>query len=128
MFDHSTDKIILIRNNIDGTKGKDGEDSEAIDAALCSVDIYYRYGKQAKAVGQCTDSGGEGVTEGEAEGLSAVRRQDDVLYYVATCVLHAAPKSLQNTMEKNFCESGLGEETFQKKFHTYWSAQEDIGK
>ena len=45
MFDHYAYKIISIRLNSDGKKGKDGEATEAIDATLCGVDIYCKDGK-----------------------------------------------------------------------------------
>ena len=52
MFDHSGDKIISIRLNSDGTKGKDGKYSEAIDVTLCNVYIYGKDGKRTKYVDQ----------------------------------------------------------------------------
>ena len=68
------------------------------------------------------------MTEGSASGLSAVKQQDDAVYYVATCVLHAASKPLQTSMEKTFGESGLGEETTHQLLHTFWSSQEVLDK
>ena len=68
------------------------------------------------------------MTEGAAAGLSAGRRQDGAVYYMATYVLHAASKSLQNTTEKTFGESGLGEETTHQFIHTFWSSQETLGE
>ena len=127
MFDHSEDIIILIRLNSDGAKGKDGEYTGTIDTTHFDVDVYPKGGKRTKAVGQFTDSGRGGVTEGAAAGLSAVRRKNDALYYVAACVLRAASKLLQNDTEKNFSELVLGEEIFQKILHTCWSAQGDLG-
>ena len=55
MFDHSADKIILIRLNSDGTKGKEGESAEAIYATLCDLYIYRMDIKRTKAVDQCTN-------------------------------------------------------------------------
>ena len=92
MFDHSVDKIIPIRLNSDGAEGKDIESAKAIDATLCDVYIYYKDSKRTKAVRQCTKSIGVGVTEGASAGLSAVKRQYNMVYYVSTCVLHAASK------------------------------------
>ena len=128
MFDNSADKIILARFNSDGAKVNYREASEAIDNTLCNVDIYLKDGKRIKAVGQWNDSGGGGVTKGEAESLFDVRGQDNPVYYMAACVLHVASKMLQNAMEKNFGDSGLGEETFYQFIHTCCSAQEDLGK
>ena len=118
MFEHSADKIILIRINNDGAKVKDGEDAEEIYAILCDVDIYCKDEKKTKYIGQCNDYGGGGVTKGAAEGLSAISKQDKAVYYVAECMLHAASKLLKNDTEKTFVESGLGEETLQKFIHT----------
>ena len=117
-FDHYADKITLIRLNSDSSKEKYGEDAEEIDDTLCDVDIYCKDEKKTKYIGQCNDYGGGGVTKGSAEGLSAVRKQDDAVYYVDECMLHAASKLLQNDTEKTFVESGLGEETLQKFLHT----------
>ena len=50
------------------------------------------------------------MTTSAAAGISDVRRQDDAMYYVAMCMLHSASKSLKNSTEKNFGESGTGEE------------------
>ena len=108
MFDHSADKIILIRINSYGAKEKDRESSEAIYATLFDVDIYHKDSKLTKSVGQCNNSVGGGVTEYESAGLSDVRQQDDAVYYVSACVLHTASKWLQNSMEKTFGESGMG--------------------
>ena len=128
IFDHSVDKIIPIRLNSDSAKGKDREAAEVIDATLCDLYIYRKDGKRTKAVGQCNDYGGGLVTKGAAAVLSAVKQQDDAVYYMAACVLYAASKSLQNSTEKNFGESGLGEETFQQFIHTFWYYQEAIDK
>ena len=78
--------------NSDGAKGKDREASEAIDATLCGVDIFRKDIKRTKAVGQSTNYGGVGVTEGAATGLSAVSQQYNVVFSVAACVLHAASR------------------------------------
>ena len=67
------------------------------------------------------------MTEGTASVLSSIRQQDNVVYYVAACMLHATSKALQNSMEKTFGKSGLGEETFQKFIHNLWSSQEALG-
>ena len=128
MFDHSADKISSIRLNSNGTIGKHGESAEEIYATLWDVDIYCEDSKKTKYVGQCIDSGRVIVTEGAAAGLSAGRRQDGAVYYMATYVLHAASKSLQNTTEKTFGESGLGEETTHQFIHTFWSSQETLGE
>ena len=47
---------------------------------------------------------------------------------MTACMLHAASKSLQNSMDKTFGESLMGEDTFQKILHTCWSAQEALGE
>ena len=111
MFDHSGDKIISTRLNSVSAKGKDGDAGEAIDATLFDVDIYRKDRKQTKVIGQCTNSGGGGINEVTSAGLSSVKKQDIAMYCMATCMLHAEAKALQNTMENNFGESGLGEET-----------------
>ena len=49
MFDHSADKIILIRLNSGGVKVKDREAAESIDAALCNVDICCKYISKVEA-------------------------------------------------------------------------------
>ena len=55
MFDHSVEKVIPVRLNSDGTKGKEGESAEAIYATLCDLYIYRMDIKQTKAVDQCTN-------------------------------------------------------------------------
>ena len=58
IFDHSADKIISIRCNSDGAKGKDREAAEAIYDTLYDVYIYCKYVKLTKDVCQYTDSVG----------------------------------------------------------------------
>ena len=43
-------------------------------------------------------------------------------------MLHAESKALQNAMEKNSDESGIGEEILQKFLHTFWSTQKALGE
>ena len=126
MFVHSADNIISIRLNSDSTRVKYGESYKSIEATLCDVYIYRKDGKRTKSVGQFAYSGGGGVTNGAASGLSNVRQQDYVVYYVAACVSHVASKLLQNAVEKTSGESGLGEEAFQQFIRTFWSAQESL--
>ena len=68
------------------------------------------------------------MTKGAATDLYDFRQQDNVLSCEDSCVLRAASNSLQNSMEKTFGESGLGEETFQKFLHTCWNSQEALGE
>ena len=128
MFDHYVIKITSIRLNSDGAKGKDEESAKAIESTLYNVDIYCKDGKQTKAVGQCTNSGRGVVTWGAEAGLSDVKQQGDVVYYMDGCMLHAASKLLQNATEKTFEKLGLGEETFQKFIDTCWYAQKALCK
>ena len=80
MFDHSSDKIIFIRLNSDGAKGKGGEADGSIDAILCGVYIYRKDRKLTKSGGQCTNSDRGGVTKVAAAGLFILKRQDYVVY------------------------------------------------
>jgi hypothetical protein len=129
-FDHEKERVVNVRINSDGAKGKDAEAAEAIDCSLKDIDAYRDDGEKSRASGQCSDGGGGGGTkEGIAIQLQAKDRIDGTsTYYVATCNCHSLSKALQNAVENCFGSNGLGEQTFLQLIHTCWSAQEACGE
>eukprot|EP00978_Attheya_sp_CCMP212_P048098 scaffold473164_cov149-Attheya_sp.AAC.1 len=127
-FDFDSDCVIDIRLDSDASRKTDTDVAGALHSSLKQVDKYRNEEKISKASGQCSDSGGGGTIESVTEALRLVDRVDNFVYHVSACCLHAQSKALQNSVEFNYGEGGLGNNNFLQLLHTCWSLQEALGE